>query len=98
MVTEVKPMEVKKTQQIAASTPKDKEQAILFSAWKPKEFVGDIKEEIKKISWTSPEELKVYTQIVVGATFCCGIGIYILDLFIQSVLNGLAATIRLLAG
>jgi preprotein translocase subunit SecE len=93
---EVKSMEVKKNQPIAASTPKNKE--ALLSSWKPQEFIGEIKDEFKKISWTSPEELKVYTQIVVGATFFFGMGIYILDLFIQSVLNGLAVAIRLIGG
>lgn len=95
MVMEVKSMEVKKNQPISASTPKDKE---ALSSWKPQEFIGDIKDEFKKISWTSAEELKVYTQIVVGATFFFGMGIYILDLFIQSVLNGLAMAIRLIGG
>lgn len=95
---EVKPMEVKKNQQIAAPASKDKEKEALLNAWKPQEFIGEIKDELKKISWTSPAELKVYTQIVVGATFFFGMGIYILDLFIQGVLNGLAMAIRLIGG
>ena len=86
MVMEVKPMEIKKTQQIAATAAKDTQTA---KQWKPHELLGEIKDELTKISWTSPEELKIYTQIVVGATFFFGIGIYMIDLFIQSILNGL---------
>ncbi len=89
-------MDVKKNEQTAAAPSKERE--ALLRSWKLQEFVGEIKEEFKKISWTSAEELKVYTQIVVGATFFFGIGIYILDLIIQAVLNGLAATIRLIGG
>ncbi len=95
MVMEVKPMEIKKTQQITASAAKDT-QAV--QQWKPQEMLGDIKDEFKKINWTSPEELKTYTQIVVGATFFFGIGIYAIDLFIHSILNGLALGIRLISG
>lgn len=89
-------MEIKKSQPIA--TPSSKAKDIPVSGFKPHEFVGEIKEEFKKISWTSPEELKVYTQIVVGATFFFGMGIYLLDLSIQGVLNGLALAIRLIGG
>ena len=51
------------------------------------DFVGDIKEELKRISWTSPEELRVYTKIVVGITFFLGMGIYCLDLIIHGALS-----------
>jgi preprotein translocase subunit SecE len=99
MVTEVRPMEVKKTQtqtQPIATSVKEKDASL--SAWNLKEFIGEIKEEVSKITWTSPAELKAYTQIVVGATFAFGMGIYILDLLIQGVLNGLASVIHLIAG
>jgi preprotein translocase subunit SecE len=95
MVMEVKPMEIKKTQQIA--TPSSKEVSSM-SGWSPLEFVGEIKDEFSKITWTSPEELKTYTKIVVGATFFFGIGIYAIDLVIHSVLTGLALAIRLITG
>lgn len=94
MVTEVKPMEIKKTQQAAGSVPKE----VPISSWKPAEFVGGIKEEFQKINWTSPEELKVYTQIVVGATFTFGIGIYVMDLIIQGCLHTLTLAVRLITG
>jgi len=64
----------------------------------PVQFVGDIKTEFNKISWTSREELKTYTQIVVGATFIMGLSIYAIDLLIQGALTGLGNTIRLITG
>ena len=38
-------------------------------------FFGDVKAELRRITWTSKEELQVYTKIVVGATFALGLGI-----------------------
>jgi preprotein translocase subunit SecE len=61
-----------------------------------KEFTGDIKAELGKINWTSPEELRFYTQLVVGATFLLGMGLYGIDLLIQGVLNSLTFIVRLL--
>lgn len=58
------------------------------------DFVGDVKAEFKKINWTSPEELVVYTKVVVATTFFFGLGIYIVDLLIQSFLNGLNMIVR----
>jgi len=94
VVAEVKPMDVKRTQQLAASATKDKS----FSLKQVVEFVGDIKAEFKKISWTSYEELMAYTKIVVGATFFFGLGIYVVDLFIQGFLTSLSGLIRLISG
>ncbi len=92
---EVKPIEIKK---VATSTPKIKDRENSLMMGKSVEFIGEVKEELQKISWTSGEDLKTYTQIVVGSTFFFGMGIYLLDLFIQSVLNSLAFAIRLIAG
>jgi len=63
-----------------------------------KNFLGDIKDEFKKISWTSPEELRAYTKIVVAMTFTFGMGIYLLDIVIQTFLSGLNAFMRLIGG
>lgn len=100
MVMEVKPMEAKKSQQaVTPVVPKDREISAKEAArWSPREFVGGIKEELQKINWTSPEELKVYTQIVVVTTFLFGMGIYFVDLLIQICLNGLGMIARLFAG
>lgn len=93
MVVDVKTMEPKKNQQVATPAPKEKE-AIKESTFSATEFVGEIKAELKRISWTSPEELRAYTKIVVGATFFCGMGIYFMDLLIQAGLWILESALR----
>ena len=37
--------------------------------------IQELKEELKKVSWTTKEELKLSTKIVIGATFLFGLGI-----------------------
>ncbi len=61
-------------------------------------FVGDIKSEFKKISWTSKEELKVYTKVVVAFTFVFGMAVLFADVMIQKCLAGLNIAIRLITG
>lgn len=61
-------------------------------------FVGEIKSEFKKVSWTSKEELRTYTKIVVGATFLFGLGVYFMDLIIQSALSALNIALRFITG
>jgi preprotein translocase subunit SecE len=61
-------------------------------------YVRELKEELRKVTWTSKEELLVFTKIVVGATFALGIGIYGIDLLIKGVLNGFGALVHLIFG
>lgn len=63
-----------------------------------RDLIEDIKRELKSVTWTSKEELKVYTQIVVVATFVFGMGVYFVDLIIQSALNTLTWITRLITG
>ena len=99
MAVDVNMMEVKKTQQLskpvnqAAATS---ETVVKSVQWK--NFLGDIKSEFSKISWTSPEELRTYTKIVVAGTFIFGMGIYLMDIIIQTVLSGLNGIMSLIAG
>ncbi len=37
-------------------------------------YVQELKEELKKVSWTTKEELKFSTKVVIGATFFLGLG------------------------
>lgn len=96
MAVDVKTMEIKKTQQVAAPANPSKEAT--QKSWSIKEFVGDVKAELKKITWTSPDELRAYTKIVVGTTFILGMSIYFTDLCIQLFLNGLSFLVRLIGG
>lgn len=93
MVVEVKAMEPKKNQQTVLHSSKEKE-STTAKKLQAADFVGEIKAELKRISWTSPEELKTYTKIVVGATFVCGMGIYFMDLIIQASLWILESALR----
>lgn len=94
MVVEVKTMEPKKNQQSILHSSKDKEAAAVQKKLQVADFVGEIKAELKRISWTNPEELKTYTKIVVGATFFCGMGVYFMDLIIQASLWVLESALR----
>lgn len=94
VVVEVKTMEPKKNQQAVLHSPKEKEAVSSAKKLQAADFVGEVKAELKRISWTSPEELKTYTKIVVGATFVCGMGIYFMDLLIQASLWVLESALR----
>lgn len=59
-------------------------------------FFHDMKDEMKKVSWTSKEELKTCGKIVIGSIFVLGLGIYFIDLFIRLVLNGIGNLVRLI--
>jgi preprotein translocase subunit SecE len=50
-------------------------------------LIREYKEELKKVSWTTKEELKFFTKIVVGNTFVLGLGIYFADLIIKGVIH-----------
>lgn len=62
------------------------------------DFVGEVKSELGRISWTSPEELRLYVKAVVGSTLFFGIGVYLVDLAIQATLRGLGTVIRAIIG
>lgn len=94
MVVDVKTMEPKKSQQTALHSSKDKEAVAAQKKLKVADFVGEVKAELKRINWTSPEELKTYTKIVVGTTFFFGMGIYFMDLIIQAGLWILESALR----
>jgi len=70
----------------------------LRKTMKAGEFFGDVKAELFKIDWTDKEELKVYTRIVVIATFVLGLCIYGMDLLIRNVLVGMGAFVHLITG
>lgn len=97
MAVDVNMIEVKKTQEVSKPVgAASKETVVKSGQWT--NFLGDIKDEFSKISWTSPEELVTYTKIVCIGTFVFGMGIYLMDLTIQSILSGFGALIRLIGG
>ncbi|MBA3815512.1 MAG: preprotein translocase subunit SecE [Parachlamydiaceae bacterium] len=89
-------METKKTQLAAPANANTNESSIRSGQWKG--FLGDVKSEFNKITWTSSEELVSYTKIVVATTFLFGMGIYLMDLAIQLCLASLGFVLRLIGG
>lgn len=61
-------------------------------------FIKELKEELKKVSWTSREELILCTKIVVGSTFIFGLGIYLADLTMRGLLNWLSIFVHKIFG
>lgn len=53
----------------------------------PFTFIGELKEELKKVSWTTKAELLAATKAVVLATFTFGMSIYLVDLAIKGTLD-----------
>lgn len=90
-------MELKKTQQLSKPVNTQVKDTSAKSV-KLRDYFGDIKAEFAKISWTSPEELRAYTKIVVLTTILFGMGIYFMDLIIQLALNTLEFIMRLVGG
>lgn len=61
-------------------------------------YVRELKAELKKVTWTTKEELTLCTKVVIGATFVFGMGIYLSDLLIKGFLDGFSAIIHLVFG
>lgn len=61
-------------------------------------FFREVQQELKKVTWTSKEELKMCTKVVIGSTFTFGLGIYVVDLIIRGALNGIGQIARLIGG
>lgn len=49
-------------------------------------FFRDVKQELKRVEWTSKEELKTYVKIVLISTLTFSMVIYGIDLVIQAIL------------
>lgn len=96
MAVEVKTMEIKKTQLAAPANVNTYESTLASGQWQG--FLGDVKSEFKKITWTDSEELVSYTKIVIVATFLLGMGIYVMDLAIQLCLTSFGFVLRLIGG
>ena len=62
------------------------------------EFGRDIKEELRKVEWTSKQELIAYTKIVVVSMFLFGTAIYFIDLIIQGALSGINMLFKVFTG
>ncbi|MEM7174706.1 MAG: preprotein translocase subunit SecE [Chlamydiota bacterium] len=61
-------------------------------------FFREMKEEMKRVSWTTRDELRNCTKIVVTSIFVFGMGIYLADLFIRLSLSGIENITRWIGG
>lgn len=50
-------------------------------------YLRELGEEFRKVTWTTKEELVFFTRVVVVATFAFGFGIYGTDLLIKGILR-----------
>lgn len=70
------------------------QQARRSSRYRIRDGIELLKQEVRLIHWTSPEELRLYTQVVVGATFFFGMGVYGVDVVIHGALQLLSWAVR----
>lgn len=61
-------------------------------------FISEVKQEFNRVDWTSKEELKTYTKIVVGSMFFFGLMIYIVDLTLRGTLELINEGFKFLVG
>ncbi len=61
-------------------------------------FIQEFKEELKKVTWTTKQELIFCTKIVLGATLIFGLGIYLADLIINSALHAVRYIMHFIFG
>ena len=70
----------------------------LFNKTKKPNYFREVQRELGKINWTSKEELKTLTKIVIVSTFFLGLGIYFIDLMVRSSMSLLELLTKIIAG
>lgn len=78
-------------------SPKEAQETIEVKSTKMG-YLAELKKELRQVTWTSKDELIMFTKIVVGATFALGLGIYGVDLLIKGCLTGFKTLIHLIFG
>jgi preprotein translocase subunit SecE len=86
----VQRMDVKKGRSTSSSTKVEGRKLITF--------VGDVKQELKKVEWTNKDELKSYTKIVLVSIAVFGMFIYLIDLIMHGFLRGINLLIKFFTG
>jgi preprotein translocase subunit SecE len=61
-------------------------------------FLREVQNELKKVTWTSKEELLFCTKAVIIATFLFGLTIYVVDLGIRGVIDLAGNFVRMIFG
>jgi preprotein translocase subunit SecE len=65
---------------------------------KKQSFFREVINELKKVTWTSKEELLMSTKAVIIATFAFGLLIYLCDLLIRGTITGVGSIVRMIFG
>ncbi len=65
---------------------------------KKESYFREVQNELKKVTWTPKQELLYSTKAVILATFIFGFAIYIADLGIRGVLDGIGSIARFIFG
>ena len=65
---------------------------------KKNSYFREVQNELKKVTWTSKQELFSSTKAVILTTFIFGFAIYVADLVIRGVLDGIGSLARLIFG
>ena len=61
-------------------------------------YFREVQNELKKVTWTSKEELIFCTKAVILATFLFGVAIYLVDLGIRGIFDMAAQFVRMIFG
>lgn len=71
---------------------------ITTSEKKKVSYFREVQSELKKVTWTSKEELIFCTKAVIIATFLFGFAVYIVDLAIRAGIDSAGALVRMMLG
>jgi preprotein translocase SecE subunit len=52
-----------------------------------REFVGDVQDEMKKVTWPDAPQLKNSTFVIVVFVFVVGVTIFVMDMLVSGALN-----------
>ena len=61
-------------------------------------YIQEMKEELKKVSWTDKKDLKFSTKMVVLSTLFFGVGIYLVDFLIKGSLDLIRTIVHFIFG
>lgn len=72
--------------------------AIIKKQKKKTSYLREVQGELRKVTWTTKEELKSSTKVVLLSTFVFGLGIYLIDLVIRGALDLVSYVVRWIGG
>ena len=61
-------------------------------------WVDEVKEEWRKITWTSRDDLIFYVKLVVSTMVVSGLVVYLMDLTVHSILDGILNILQWIGG